>query len=99
MDKYIVEKAISTGTETIAQAQLRDCLLGIFAEEDTVSTIRVAGELIEYSRLVLTAMGAIRRSAAAHARSTMTPDEIAKATNLSRATVSRLITEYRNVPK
>lgn len=77
---------------------LRACILEIFKDCDEIQSIRVSGSLIEYTRdMVLPALGAIRRNATANARMFMSPDEIAAATALSRAVVSRLITESRGV--
>lgn len=82
---------------TSAEQQLRGCLNSIFEERNNVERIVVAGQLIEFSRLIQTALATVRREATVYARTTMSPGEIAEATGLSRATVSRLITEYRNV--
>lgn len=82
--------------ETQAQYQLRACLTDVFRDLDPIASIKVAGQLIEYARdYVLSGMATIRRSATVTARVNMSPDEIAKATGLSRPTVSRLITEHR----
>ena len=81
---------------TIAQEQVRACLTDIFEDIDPITAIKVAGELIEYMRdYGLSGMATVRRAATVTARITMTPDDIAKATGLSRPTVSRLITEHR----
>lgn len=90
------ERVFKATDETAAQEQLRLCLTNILQGVDPISTMLVTGELIEYSRdYVLSGLAAVRRMATVTARITMSPDEIARATNLSRATVSRLITEYR----
>ena len=76
---------------------LRQSLLDIFAGNSDVENIRVSGDLIQYIRdHVLSALAGIRRASAIGARATMSPEEIAAATGLSKATISRLITEHRN---
>lgn len=93
-----VEDIVPKGAGTPAELQIRDCLINIFKDQDPVTTMLVAGQLIEYFRDdVLSSVATLRRGAAAVARSSMAPRDIAEATGLSRATVSRLITEYRNV--
>lgn len=77
--------------------RLRESLLQIFSDKTDVENIRVAGDLIQYIRdHVLSALAGIRRASAIGARATMSPEEIATATGLSKATISRLITEHRN---
>jgi hypothetical protein len=96
-DAYLA-KLLQPKDETPAQARVRECLVSVFRDRDPVEGMLIAGELIEYARdYVLSGMAAIRRTATVTARITMSPDEIAQATGLSRATVSRLITEYREV--
>lgn len=96
-DAYL-DKLLKAKDETAAQAQVRACLASVFQDRDPIEAMLIAGELIEYARdYVLSGMAAIRRTATVTARITMSPDDIAKATHLSRATVSRLITEYREV--
>jgi hypothetical protein len=98
MNNELKNRLPVSGNETDAQAQIRDCLYAAFEDQDPIVRIQVAGELIEYIRdNVLSALATVRRSATVTARSSMSPDDIAKATRLSRATVSRLITEFRNV--
>lgn len=91
------DRLLDDSHATPAELKLRGCLNSIFENQDSVSQIVIAGELIEFSRLVQTALAAVRREATVTARSSMSPGQIAEATGLSRATVSRLITEYRNV--
>jgi CRP-like cAMP-binding protein len=87
---------LQANDETEAQEQVRACITEIFLDLDPITAIKVAGELIEYFRdYVLSGMATVRRAATVTARITMTPDDIAKATGLSRPTVSRLITEHR----
>lgn len=75
---------------------LRQCLLDIFQDRSDVEAIQISGDLIKYCRdKVLPALGGIRRNATANARVSMTVDEIASATGLSHAVVSRLFTERR----
>lgn len=76
---------------------LRQCLVEIFRNKDDVLAIVISGLLIEYGRdVMLPALGAIRRNATANLRSAMSPRDIAAATGLSNAVVSRLITESRS---
>lgn len=94
-DEYLA-KLLQPADETPAQARVRQCLINVFQDRGPIESMLIAGQLIEYARdYVLSGMAAIRRTATVTARITMSPDEIAKATGLSRATVSRLITEYR----
>lgn len=82
-------------TETDSQAMVRNCITRVFEDLDPITSIKVAGELIEYGRELLAGLASIRRTATVTARITMTPDEIAKAAGLSRQTVARLVTEHR----
>lgn len=75
---------------------LRRCLTEIFADCSDVEAIQISGDLIGYCRdVVLPALGGIRRNATANARVYMSVSEIASATGLSHAVVSRLFTERR----
>lgn len=79
--------------------KLRDYLIETFRDMSDVEAIKVAGELIEFCRdEMLVGLGAIRRNATANAKLYMTREQIAAATNLSYAIISRLITESRGVP-
>lgn len=84
--------------ETMAQQQVRECLTNVLQHRDPIEMMLVAGELIEYARdYVLSGLAAVRRTATVTARMSMSPDQIAQSTGLSRATVSRLITEHREI--
>lgn len=103
MSNQLIDQLLVTDKETGAQIQLRLCLSAIFKDQDPLTTIVVAGQLIEYARdVILPSLGTVRRNAAGVARASvpagmgLSPDQIATATGLSRATVSRLITEDRN---
>jgi CRP-like cAMP-binding protein len=83
-----------TGTERDA---IRELLIELLSQQSDTQIIRSTGDLIEYIRdQVLSSLAGIRRAAANNARLTMSPDQIASATGLSKATVSRLITERRS---
>lgn len=83
--------------DTEAQAQLRACLTTIMTGHDEINTIIIAGEVIAVMRDHLMGNAAIiRRSAARAARqNNMMPQDIAKATGQTAATVNRLLTESR----
>jgi hypothetical protein len=83
--------------DTPEQAQLRECLTGILSGHDAVTTTRICFAVITVMRdQLLTGAAQIRRSSAAVARKTMSPDELAKASGQTRQTVSRLLTEAKN---
>lgn len=82
--------------KTPERTVLRECLRSVFAEKDDIKRVQVAGDLIEYMRDVLSALAGTRRCAAAHAKETMTTEQIAQLSGLSRVAVSRMVTEYRN---
>jgi len=83
--------------ETPEQFALRKCLTEILEGKSEIEAIMITGNLINYTRdHVLSALAGIRRAAAITARSSMTSEQIVKATGLSKATVSRLVTENRN---
>lgn len=83
--------------DTEAQSQLRACLVAILSGHDEVTTIIIAGEVIEVMRdHFMGGAAGLRRSAARAARETgMMPQEIATATRQTPATVARLLTESR----
>ena len=84
--------------DTQAQAQLRACLTAILTGHDEITTIIIAGEVIAIMRDQLMSNAAtIRRSAARAARQqlSMMPQDIARATGQTAATVARLLTESR----
>jgi primosomal protein N'' len=96
LDKDYVSDLLNQGVETEAQRQMSACLQQIFEEVDPLNTIVVSKELIDYIRdRLLSSLATLRRAATADVRSSMSPDAISQATGLSRATVSRLITEHR----
>lgn len=83
--------------DTPEQTQLRECLTTILLGHDAVTTTKICFDLITLMRdQLLTGTAQIRRSSAAVARKTMTPDELAKASGQTRQTVSRLLTEAKN---
>jgi hypothetical protein len=93
----VAESYLRQETGVAETDALRQSLLDIFAGKTDVENIRVSGDLITYIRdVVLSSLAGIRRASAIGARSSMSPEEIAAATGLSKATVSRLITEHRN---
>lgn len=95
-DNYI-DKLFAEPGETPEQELVRQLLKSILLSKTDTDKIRVSGDLIKYVRdQVLTSLAGIRRQAAISARSTMSPDEIAIATGLSKVAVSRLITERKN---
>lgn len=90
-------KAPDEWVDTEAQAQLRACLTSILSGHDEVATIIIAGEVIAIMRDHLMSNAAtVRRSAARAARTAgMTPQDLAKATGQTAATIARLLTESR----
>lgn len=93
----VIEMYLHQETGVVETDLLREALLEIFAGKTDVEKIRISGELIQYIRdHVLSALAGIRRGSAIGARTSMSPEEIAAATGLSKATISRLITEHRN---
>lgn len=90
-------KAPDGWVDTEAQAQLRACLTTIMTGHNEIDTIIIAGEVIAVMRDHLMGNAAtIRRSAARAARqNNMMPQDIAKATGQTAATVARLLTESR----
>jgi hypothetical protein len=83
--------------DTPAQAQLRACLTTILTGHDEVQTIVIAGEVIALMRdQLMGGTATIRRSAARAARQNgMMPQDIARETGQTAATVARLLTESR----
>lgn len=82
--------------DTPEQAKLRDCLTSILLGHSTFDTMMMSNDLIIMMRdQLLTAVANVRRTAAKTARRVdkMRPQQIANATGLSLATVSRLLTE------
>src|SRR5688572_22273388 len=76
---------------------IRQELLSLLSQRSDTEIIQVTGDLILYLRdTILSSLAGIRRSAAINAKSTMSTDEIASKTGLSKVSVSRLITEGRN---
>jgi hypothetical protein len=89
-------KAPEGWTDTPEQAQIRSCLTAILQQHEDTEVVRVAGELINLMRdqlLMLTAN--TRRKAAESARTRMSTVELALASNQSRQTISRLLTEAK----
>lgn len=101
IDNHLVEdtlKAPDGWEDTEAQAQLRACLTGILSGHDEITTVIIAGEIITVMRDHLMGSAAtVRRSAARAARENlgMMPQELAKATRQTPATIARLLTESR----
>lgn len=101
INDHLVEdtlKAPDGWTDTEAQQQLRACLTTILSGHDEITTIIRAGELISVMRDQLMGNTAtVRRSAARAARENlgMMPQELAKATHQTPATIARLLTESR----
>lgn len=84
-------------TETTEQAALRTFLENLFQGRTDIDAIQISGQLITYTRdHVLSSLAAIRRTAALKAKRRMSADKLAEETGLSKATVTRLITENRN---
>jgi hypothetical protein len=90
-------KAPDEWVDTEAQAQLRACLTSILSGHDEVTTIVNAGEVITLMRDHLMGNAAtVRRSAARAARTAgIMPQDLAKATGQTAATIARLLTESR----
>jgi hypothetical protein len=84
--------------DTSEQAQLRACLTNVLIGHDDVDTIRICSDLVSLMRDQLsTGTATVRRIAAAKARETMNPADIAIASGQTRPTIARLLTEARNV--
>lgn len=90
-------KAPDGWDDTEAQAQLRECLKTILSGHNEVNTIIIAGQLITVMRDQLMGNAAtVRRSAARAAReSGIMPQELARLTGQTAATIARLLTESR----
>lgn len=83
--------------DTPEQEQLRKCLLTVLTGQEDVDLIRVGHDLITLMRdQLMTGVGQVRRQAAARARDTMQPEDLARASGQSRATIARLLTEARH---
>jgi hypothetical protein len=101
INNHLVEDTLAAPDgwkDTEAQAQLRACLTTILSGHDEINTIMIAGEIITVMRDQLMGNAAtVRRSAARAARENlgMMPQEIAKATHQTPATIARLLTESR----
>lgn len=92
---YLESDELSEASEHVET--LRRCLVEIFENKNDIEATVISGLLIEYGRdIMLPALGAIRRNATANLRTIMSPKDIATATGLSLAVVSRLITESRS---
>lgn len=82
--------------DTPEQAQLRECVMGILQGLGCAEALGVGHALITLMRDQLSGgVANVRRQAALRARATMTPAEIALASNQSRQTVARLLVEAR----
>jgi len=84
--------------DTPEQAQLRQCLISALSGHDSLVTMTVAGQLIDFLRDHLMAGAAeVRRKTAKLTRDTtdMSIREIAAASGQSHQAISRLITESR----
>lgn len=101
INDHLVEDALKAPEgweDTEAQRQLRECLTNILSGHDEITTIIIAGEVIAVMRDHLMGNAAtVRRSAARAARENlgMMPQELAKATRQTPATIARLLTESR----
>lgn len=101
IENHLVEEMLRAPDgweDTEAQAQLRACLTTILSGHDEITTVVIAGEIIAVMRDQLMGGAAtVRRSAARAARENlgMMPQELAKATKQTPATIARLLTESR----
>lgn len=83
-------------SDTPEQAQLRSCLVNALSGHDPANTVRICHELITLMRdQLMSGTATVRRTAAAVARKSMSPAELAEASGQSRQTISRLLTEAR----
>ncbi len=83
-------------TDTPEQAALRSCLFQALDGRHPVDQVRIGRDLVELMRdQLMGAASKVRNLAASQARETMTTQEIATASGLSHATVSRLLTKGR----
>lgn len=84
--------------DTPEQEQLRNCLAGVLQGHEDVDTVRICYDLITMMRDQLMGRAAdVRRVAAKRARKNMTPAALALASGQTRQTISRLLTEARDV--
>lgn len=97
-EEHYVGQLLTSTNGVVEREAVRKLLISLLTEgQSDIEVIKISGDLIKYLRdNVLTSLAAIRRAAANQARTQMSPDEIVTATGLSKATVSRLITERRN---
>jgi hypothetical protein len=83
-------------SDTPEQAQLRSCLVNTLSGHDPANTVRICHELITLMRdQLMSGTATVRRTAAAVARKSMSPAELASASGQSRQTISRLLTEAK----
>ncbi len=83
-------------TDTPEQAQLRACVMGILQGHDCAEALGIGHALITLMRDQLSGgVANVRRQAALRARETMSPADIAVASNQSRQTIARLLVEAR----
>lgn len=96
-DQHYVGQLLTPVDESSHRDTVRMALVSMLESQSDIEIIKSTGDLIEYIRdNVLSSLAAIRRTAAHNAKLTMTPGDISTATGLSKATVSRLLTESRN---
>lgn len=99
IDPVIVLEALlppEKWSDTPEQAQLRACLVSALSGHDPANTVRICHELITLMRdQLMSGTATVRRTAAAVARKSMSPAELASASGQSRQTISRLLTEAR----
>jgi hypothetical protein len=100
IDPAVVEEALQPSSQWVGdtpeQAQLRSCLVSTLTGHDPATTVRICHELITLMRdQLMSGTATVRRTAAAVARKSMSPAELATASGQSRQTISRLLTEAR----
>jgi hypothetical protein len=95
----IVQKELAAPddwTDTPEQAQLRACVIGILTGHECTEALGIGHALITLMRDQLSGgVANVRRQATLRARETMTPADIAAASNQSRQTIARLLVEAR----
>lgn len=99
IENSVIEGALSPTmdrADTPEQAQMRECLVGILRGHSDADTVRICHEIITLMRDQLsTQVAEVRRRAAAEARTYMTSQELATASNQSPQTIARLLDEAR----
>lgn len=94
----VLGRAPEDWEDTPEQAQLRACVVAILSGHDELTTLAISFDLITVIRdQLMTSMANLRRLACKSAREHMTPKEMAVATGQTVPTISRLLSEARDI--